>query len=142
MTDIDKLIKDFIKKHHVLTLATSIDNQPYCCSCFYVYMPDENMFVFSSDHHTKHVQDVLQNNRVAGNIAVETKIVGKIQGIQFTGIMFEPVDELLQKAQHIYFKRFPYTIVMETHLWVIDLDFIKMTHNLLGFGKKMIWKKN
>jgi uncharacterized protein YhbP (UPF0306 family) len=30
---------------------------------------------------------------------------------------------------------------MKTHLWEMKLTFIKMTHNKLGFGKKLIWEK-
>ncbi len=33
----DKKITEFILKHHVLTLATSADNSPWCANCFYVY---------------------------------------------------------------------------------------------------------
>ena len=30
--------------------------------------------------------------------------------------------------------------LMETHLWEMKLTFAKMTHNRLGFGKKLIWE--
>ena len=33
----DKRIIEFIKRHHLLTLATSKDNIPYCCNVFYLY---------------------------------------------------------------------------------------------------------
>ncbi len=39
-------------------------------------------------------------------------------------------------------KRYPFAILMKTQLWVVDLDFIKLTDNRLGFGKKLIWKKD
>ena len=31
--------------------------------------------------------------------------------------------------------------MMELHLWKMKLNFIKMTNNQIGFGKKLIWKK-
>jgi len=43
---IDKRIIDFIKAHHLLTLATSKDNTPYCANCFYVYDEKKNWLIF------------------------------------------------------------------------------------------------
>ena len=142
MTIPDKKIIKFIKKHHVLTLATSKDNVPYCANCFYVYLKDENMFVFTSDNETKHVQDVILNDYVGGSVVLETSVVGKIQGIQFNGKMYLPENDLKKKAKKMYMKCFPFAQLMKTQLWVLDLDFIKLTDNRLGFGKKLIWRKD
>ena len=138
----DKKTIGFIKGHHVLTLATSVDNIPYCANCFYVYLEAENMFVFTSDNETKHVQDALKNNIVGGSVVLETSIVGKIQGIQFNGTMYLPENELKKKANKSYMKKYPFAKLMNTQLWVLDLDFIKLTDNRLGFGKKLIWRKD
>ncbi len=138
----DKKIIEFIKKHHVLTLATSVNNIPYCANCFYVYLKDENMFVFTSDNETKHVQDVLQNHYVGGSVVLETSTVGKIQGIQFNGNMYLPEGDLKKKTKKSYMKRFPFAQLIKTQLWLIELDFIKLTDNRLGFGKKLIWRKD
>lgn len=140
MAEIDKRIIEFINDHHVLTLATSIDNSPYCANCFYVYLEEKNMLVFTSDMETKHVQDVIQNPLVAGSIVLETNIVGKIRGLQFCGHMYKPNEELHKKVKKRYLKRFPVAMLMKTTLWVIDLTFLKYTDNRLGFGKKIIWK--
>ena len=138
----DKKIIGFIKNHHVLTLATSVDNIPYCANCFYVYLEEENMFVFTSDNETKHVQDALKNNKVGGSVVLETSIVGKIQGIQFNGTMYLPENELKKKANKLYMKKYPFAKLMKTQLWILDLNFIKLTDNRLGFGKKLIWRKD
>ena len=37
----DSRIVRFIKKHHVLTLATSFNEETWCASCFYSYLEDE-----------------------------------------------------------------------------------------------------
>jgi len=142
MTKLDNNIIKFINKHHVLTLATSIQNKPYCANCFYSYLESENMLVFTSDETTKHIKDALTNENIAGSIVLETRIIGKIQGIQFEGKLIKPDVDLLKKAHNNYLKRFPYAILMETTLWTIELTLVKMTNNNLGFGKKLIWKKN
>ena len=83
----------------------------------------------------------MSNANVAGSVVLETTLVGKIQGIQFTGIMERPGTDLLKKAKKAYLKKFPYAALMKTSLWVLNLNHIKMTDNRLGFGKKLIWEK-
>jgi len=141
MNKIDKRIIEFINKHHVLTLATSRNNIPYSANCFYVFYEDEKMLVFTTDHKTKHAQDAIEQCSVAGSIVLETNVVGKIQGVQFQGKMYEPKENLLKKVKARYLKRFPVAMLMKTNLWVVDLSFLKFTDNRLGFGKKLIWGK-
>ncbi len=142
MTLPEKRITEFIHKHHIFTLATSVRNIPYTCTCFYVYIDELNMFVFTSDHGTRHVTELLEQPVVSGAIALETSMVGKIQGIQFTGLSAELTGELYDKAHSIYLKKFPVAGFKKLVLWGIKPDFIKMTHNRLGFGTKLIWKQD
>jgi len=141
MNNPEKRIIDFIKKHHVLTLATSNNNQPYCANCFYAYDKNNNKLIFTSDENTKHITDTKTQNFVGGSIVLETKTIGKIQGIQFNGILSEVDNDYKKIANKQYLKKFPYAVLKTTKLWTIDLTFIKMTDNRLGFGKKLIWKK-
>jgi len=139
---LDKRIIEFIQEHHVLTIASSLNNKPYCANCFYVYLENENKFIFTSDAETKHAHDFEKNSNVAGTVVLETKTVGKIQGIQFIGSIKKLENQELKIAKKMYLKSFPYAVLMKTTLWEVEIDFIKMTHNKLGFGKKLIWKKN
>lgn len=141
MSNPEKRIVEFINEHHVLTLATTTENNPWCANCFYVYLEKENCFVYTSDDKTKHVHDVSYNNKVAGSVVLETKTVGKIQGIQFRGTMVKPEKELEVKVKKVYLKKFPYAVLMKTTLWILKPNYIKMTDNRLGFGKKLIWEK-
>lgn len=137
---IDRRIVKFLKKHHVLTIATSVDNKPWCASCFYVFLEKENALVFTSDLTTRHGREFLKNNLVAGTVALETMITGMIRGVQFEGTMSEPGPDLENITRNAYLKKFPVAMLMETHLWILRLTHIKYTDNRLGFGKKLIWK--
>ncbi len=141
MQTLDKRIVDFLHEHHVLTLATCNDNVPYCASMFYVFLENENRFVFTSETKTRHIKEVANNNNVAGNIALETETVGLIRGLQFQGIMEKPDGALKRKATLAYLKRFPYAILKGATIWTIELRFAKFTDNRLGFGKKLYWEK-
>ncbi|MDD2780992.1 pyridoxamine 5'-phosphate oxidase family protein [Sulfuricurvum sp.] len=129
-------IEHFIGEHHLLSLAT-MGERLWCCSMFYAYAPKSVSFIVASDETTEHMRNVAQNIHVAGTVALETKTVGKIQGIQFAGEMEKCSDEL----KSLYFDAFPYARVMNPTLWMIRLDEVKMTDNTLGFGKKVTWKR-
>ena len=57
------------------------------------------------------------------------------------GAIEELKGERLKIAKEQYIKAFSYAANMDLHLWAMPLNFIKMTHNKLGFGKKLIWEK-
>ena len=133
---IDKRIVDFIKRHHVLTLATvSSEGEPYCAACFYAYDKERNRLIFTSDDATRHAQQMLQNTKVAIGITLETRIVGKVQGAQICGIAERGDDE----DKRVYIKRFPYAAMAPLNIWAVEPTFIKLTDNTLGFGKKLTW---
>lgn len=138
---IEERIRMFFRKHHVLTIATTVDNEPWCANCFYVYLEEENSLVFTTDNDTRHGQEFLKNSLVAGSVVLETIVIGKIRGIQFQGIVSVPKDKMVRKTKSAYLKRFPITALMDTTLWIVELTYIKMTDNRLGFGKKLVWQR-
>lgn len=134
-------IIDFIKEHHLLSLATSKDDVPYITSCFYTYSKQDNHFIFTSDVDTRHAKEILNNEKVAAAIALETKTIGKIRGLQITGKSYLAKGDIFKKAKLKYLKAFPFAVLKSSELWILEVEFIKMTDNRLGFGKKLIWNK-
>lgn len=154
----DQRIVKFIRKHHVMTLATSgmsvsevsggsvsgVSGEqcvPYCCNLFYAYDPIRNLFVVTSSMSTVHSQQVVENRSVAGSVVLESKMVGKLQGLQFCGQMSRPQGQELKDAKTLYLKAFPFAAVMDLEIWIVELTYAKFTDNNLGFGKKLIWEK-
>lgn len=133
---IDQRITRFIRRHHVLTLATTGDDStPYCANAFYCYDTERNILIFAADTATRHAADMELNPRIAASIVLETRIIGKIQGLQLCGTAARADDE----ARRAYIRCFPYTAMVELTLWAVTPDYIKFTDNTLGFGKKLIW---
>jgi len=97
--------------------------------------------IFTSDFETRHIREAIQNTKVAGNVVLETSVIGKIQGIQFTGELILPQGDETERVNSIYLKRFPFAVLMNTNLWELRIDYAKMTDNRLGFGKKLIWER-
>ena len=138
---LDARIVRFIARHHVMTIATFADGMPYCANLFYAYIPEYNQFVFTSDSKTRHYKEMVANPVVGASIVLETRNVGKIQGLQLQGYATLAEGEMLKIAKKAYLKRFPYALAAELTLWIFHPRFMKLTDNRLGFGKKLIWRQ-
>jgi len=141
MAVLDPRVVEFIHEHYVLTLATSFEEEPYCTSCFFSFLDEENSFVVLSDKDTRHIRDASHNIFVAGTIHNEAISFDQVRGVQYQGILIEPTGELFQKARKAYLTKFPTAVISKSTLWLIDLTFVKMTDIKLGNGKKILWKK-
>lgn len=134
---IDERIIKFIKRHHVLTLATvNSEGMPYVANCFYAYDKRRNLLIFTSDETTRHGGEMAANGNVAVSIVLETRVVGRVEGVQITGIAERGDNE----AKLCYIKRFPYAAVAPLTLWMVRPTMMKLTDNTLGFGTKLIWR--
>jgi uncharacterized protein YhbP (UPF0306 family) len=131
----------FLQKHHVLTLSTSSELGGWTAHCFYAWVPGREAFVFTTDPETRHGGEMLANPGVSGGIVLETKVIGLIRGIQFTGRSFpcHEDDAEYTSVRNAYLKRFPFAMAAKLDLWILYPDRIKMTDNRLGFGKKLEW---
>lgn len=138
MNPINEKITDFIDEHHLLSLCVIHNNMPYCASCFYAFDKENLSLIIASNPKTIHIKSLNQsNNIIAGTIALDTKIVSKIKGIQLKGEVSKAT-----KSQHIlYLNRFKYATLLMPTLWQIRIDWIKFTDNKLGFGKKIIYNR-
>ncbi len=128
-------IATFIAKHHVMSLATSVDNRPYSTPLFYAYHEEKNYFIFASDSNTKHMLDIAQNCAVSASIYLETKQISKIEGLQICGV----ISSADKDAQIEYYKAFNYAKILQPKLYKLLPSMMKLTDNSLGFGKKIIW---
>lgn len=135
--DIPEAIIRFVRKHHVLTLATQSHEGLWCANCFYAFDPTRGELYFTSSPDTRHGREMTENPQVAASIVLETRIVGRVQGLQLTGTV-RPADEQGRKC---YLKRFPYAAVADLHLWALEIKTLKLTDNTLGFGKKLLWNR-
>lgn len=158
---VDPRIVRFIGRHRVMTLATASpdsswgDGELWCCNLFYAYLSASafgsdgggggffpgGAFVFTSPAETQHARMFLESPRVAGSVVLESKVVGRLQGLQFQGEVCraDATPELLDAAKRAYLRRFPFAAPMLSDLWVLRVARLKYTDNTLGFGTKLIW---
>jgi uncharacterized protein YhbP (UPF0306 family) len=198
-------IGTFIRRHHVMTLATlgngtvtatgpggmtgsgnpvsdcvpgpvasRTTSHPWVAHVFYAWLPADKggppgtgCFVFTTDPTTRHGAEMEENGHVAAGIVLETRTVGRLQGLQIEGTVRRPESTVSRpdsaanvitadagtiirkpelsesdRVRRAYLKRFPYAVAAgELPLWILEPDTMKLTDNTLGFGKKLIWKR-
>ncbi len=137
----EKKIENYISESKILTIATSVNDTPYCANCFYVFDEKNKLLIFLSDDKTRHITEALANKNVAGTIDKEVTTVAKIQGLQFTGEFINPDETQQEDFYKIYYDKFPFARAKPSPIWGIQLNWIKMTDNTLGFGKKLKWER-
>ena len=136
----DDRIIDFLSNNHLLSLATSKENIPHACNCYYVYDQTQQVLIFSSDSKTKHANHFLDNPNVSASISKDNIDYKKIQGIQLTAVV-HPIQKDLDRYTEVYSNKFPFAKNMPLSLWFLEIISVKMTDNNLGFGNKINWKK-
>jgi len=89
-------------------------------------------FIISSDKKTTHMKHLSINPNCAGVIALETKDIGKIIGLQFKAT----IKKATIKEKSLYLKTYPFALALNPTLWSLHVEYIKFTNNSLGFGSK------
>lgn len=169
MSELEQIVK-VVRRHHLMTLATTSGlGVPWVAHAFYAWAPELESFVFTTDPATRHGSEMiagaalagdsgLVGARVAAGIALETRIVGRVQGIQIEGVARQirnadsgPGDaespivaggSTYAVARRAYLRRFPYAAAMELRFWLLTPTTMKLTDNTLGFGTKIVWEKD
>jgi uncharacterized protein YhbP (UPF0306 family) len=140
--DMPEQIVEFLNVASVATVATSIDDHPYCAPIYYAYVPEAQLLAFKSDSDTKHIEDAIHNNLVAGSILPDKIESNKPKGIQFTGVFYKAeANEISEKAKSAYLKKFRAAGIFRGDVWLIELSKVKFTDNTLVFGKKLQWER-
>jgi uncharacterized protein YhbP (UPF0306 family) len=125
-----------------MTVATvGADGRPWTAHVFYAWSGGQNLFVFTTDTITRHGSEMEANACVAAGVALETRTVGRVQGLQIEGRVRRAEGEELESARATYLRRFPYAVLAPLSLWILEPSLLKLTDNTLGFGKKLTWER-
>ncbi|PVZ89016.1 hypothetical protein C9426_05810 [Serratia sp. S1B] len=131
----------FLNRQHLLTLCAGNGLDMWCANCFYVFDAPRMALWLMTEPHTRHGTLMQQHRYVVGTIAPQPKSIALIKGVQYAGEITLLQGDEARQASAQYCKRFPVARVMNTPVWQITLQEVKMTDNTLGFGKKMYWQR-
>lgn len=139
MKTIPENIVSFLNNNRVATICFSDEkNNPYCFSCFFVFVEKTATLVFKSSYGTSHEDYTQFATKVSGTVLPEQLDFLKIKGIQFIGNTLNE-SEVNSELNSAYYKKYPFGRVMGGYIWAIKLECIKFTDNTLTFGHKTIW---
>ena len=79
-----KIIEDYLKEVRLMSLATSLDNQPWVCSVWFAADADLNIYYFSATAR-RHSEEIVKNNKVAGAIVLPQSPKDPPRGLYFQG---------------------------------------------------------
>lgn len=134
-------IVQFIKDHKVMTMATCADDQPYCSVLFYSFDEKQEVLYYLSKLSSRHAKELQANHRVSGSIIRGENNIVKLQGIQFIGTCDLVDQKFIGEAKRHFLSEHPYAVFGTDVIWCLRLEWIKMTDNTIGFGKKIIWER-
>ncbi|GAB7128076.1 YhbP family protein [Silvimonas sp. JCM 19000] len=130
---------DFIREHHVVSLATCHAGVAWAASCFYAFDPLTRALLILSSPDTLHGVHMLANPHVAGTICGQPEGVREIRGMQFSAVATPLQKPAADAALQIYFARHPIARLHRAQIWRLQLTQLKFTDNRLFFGQKTLW---
>jgi len=107
-------VLEYIKQHHTMTLATTLDNQPWATPIFYA-SDGFKLYFLSSPRTSRHGKNLSANPKVSASITEDYPLKQlndwqKIQGIQLEGIAKLLVNEAeLAQVVTVYVTKYPFT---------------------------------
>ena len=138
----EKDISNFIKDNKIASIAcVDENNRPYCFNCFYVFDEKNYLLFFKSSLNTHHSKLISNNPYIAGCILPDKIDFISLKGIQFTGrILTEDFPDDINPELYFH-KKLPLALAKPGHVWLIQLETVKMTDNTKIFGKKLKWER-
>lgn len=117
------------------------EGKPYCFSCYYAFNSQAGILYFKSSTNSHHAGLMKKNPFVAGTILPDKLNKIMIKGIQFEAIVLDTQQPFVKRTLGIYLKKHPLALAIPGDIWALKISYIKMTDSALGFGKKIIWKR-
>jgi uncharacterized protein YhbP (UPF0306 family) len=96
---------DYLRGHHVMTLATHGSAGPWAAAVFYVN--DGFTLYFLSAPATRHARDMAANPRVAATIQEDYDDWTRIRGVQLEGEACQLAGEEAEQARRLYGEKYP-----------------------------------
>ena len=117
------------------------EGRPYCFTCYYAFNTKAGIMYFKSSANSHHAGLMKKNPFVAGTILPDKLNKIMIKGLQFEALVLDTQQPLVKRSLGIYLKKHPLALAIPGDIWALKINYIKMTDSALGFGKKIIWRR-
>ena len=102
-------VRDFLRRHHVMTVASQDADGPWAAALFYAL--DGEALIFISAPTSRHSQQLARDPRCAATIQSQPQDWPSIQGVQLEGRVDELEGAQRDAAERRYGERFPFVQV-------------------------------
>lgn len=136
-------IINFLKEQTAATICcVDAEAIPYCFTCFYAFNPIEGLVYYKSSPNAMHSLLIKENAIISGTILPDKLNKMAVKGVQFSGEVLDPKHLLCFDASFIYNRKHPMAMTIKGEVFTIRLNTVKLTDSTLGFGRKVMWKRN
>ncbi|WP_233709970.1 MULTISPECIES: hypothetical protein [unclassified Helicobacter] len=131
-------MRDFICSQHILNFCVCDDEGAYAANCFYAFDDKELALIIKSSAKSKHISLAQKNPKIAITIAVDTKKLFLIRGIQAKAIIEDSKDSQIE----IYYQSYPFARFIDGEFYTLKIYWAKYTDNsFLGKKKLEFYRK-
>lgn len=145
MTDAARLrALDYLREHHVMTLATHGAAGPWAAAVFYV--SDGFTLYFLSAPSTRHASDIAANPHVAATIQEDYDDWARIRGVQLEGNACRLAGDEAAYARRLYGAKYPIVAgpspaaiavaLAKVHWYRVVPERLYFVDNSAGFGHR------
>ena len=136
-------INRFLQQNSCATLCCiNEQGKPCCFSCFYAFNTEAGLLYFKSSANSNHAGLMKKYPFIAGTVLPDKLNKLFVQGIQFEGEVLNTQQPIIKKGLGYYLKKHPLALAMPGEIWAIQINHIKMTDSIMGFGKKILWNRS
>lgn len=132
----DQKVKDFIFSQHILSLSVCDKDGVYSASCFYVFDEKSLSLVIKSNPKSKHILLAQENPKIAVTIAVNTRKIYLIKGIQAKA-SFEKAND---QQKNIYYQEYPFARLVNGENYSLRICWLKYTDNSFLSKRKLEYR--
>jgi uncharacterized protein YhbP (UPF0306 family) len=98
-------VQDYLRAHHVMTLATTAPDGPWAAAVFYVN--EGYTLYFLSSPNSRHCRNLERDGRAAATIQADYTAWPEIKGVQLEGHVRLLTGKAAEHARQLYTGKFP-----------------------------------
>ena len=105
MKDLEAVIAEYLSTTKMMQIATSVEDTPWCCTVYFAYDDDWNLYWISKPEQ-RHSKEIVENPKVAGTIAYDQQPPQRtVRGLQFEGTAELLSGEEEERASKYYIQQ-------------------------------------
>lgn len=127
-------VLEYLAKNKLMTVATSVQDQPWAATVFFAFEPDLSL-IFMSKESTKHGQNIKQNPHVSVAINQDWGKPGLVKGVQLLGEAEVVAQNQFEAYLTKFLERYPWAErFRENHavFLIKPIELYYLDHELLG----------